>query len=274
MNFLKLKQYIKALTYNERTFSETPFGSSPRAEREAYIRLYDEAIKAIYPVIDEYEKAKGFSLDRQWLDKLALHTQVVIKKSRLNWQHGRLLYATLRAYLRDRVCDGQEPVTIFETGTARGFSAVCMAKAMLDAQDIGTIVTLDILPHNTPIYWNCVDDHDGKKTRQGLLSPWPNELAQCVFIQGWTRQQLQRTGLSRVHFAFLDASHTKEDVLAEYAYVRERQKLGDMIVFDDVTPGLFDGVVTAVKEIDNEGYYQVEYLTASSERGYAICKRR
>ncbi|SDB54900.1 Methyltransferase domain-containing protein [Desulfonatronum thiosulfatophilum] len=217
----------------------------------------------------------GFAVDRQWLDSLALHTQVVIKKSRLNWQHGRLLYATLRQFLHTRAHEerGHSPATILETGMARGFSAVCMARAMIDAGCPGTVLTLDILPHNTPLYWNCIDDLNGKKTRSELLSPWSEELERIIFTQGWTKQQLLRTGLSRIHFAYLDAQHTLDDVLAEYVYVRDRQGPGDMIVFDDVTPGLFDGVVQAAGEIENQGLYRIARLKVSGQRGYAVAVR-
>lgn len=273
MRYTKIKNFIKNLAFRESPFPVTPFGNSPRADKATYLRLHEEAKQVEYLEMDEFEAAKGWVIDRQWLDHLALHTQVVIKKSSLNWQHGRLLYSTLREYLDGLGASSNEPITILETGTARGFSAVCMARALLDAKRQGVVITLDVLPHNTPMYWNCIDDHDGKKTRQELLSHWPEELAHIVFIQGWTRQQLHRTGLLRVHFAFLDAQHTKEDVLAEYAYVSERQKPGDMMVFDDVTPGLFDGVVQAVEEIEKQGVYRTERFNVSGQRGYAVAVR-
>ena len=31
----------------------------------------------------------------------------------------------------------------------------------------GKIYTVDILPHDTKMYWNCIDDHDGMKSRKG-----------------------------------------------------------------------------------------------------------
>jgi cephalosporin hydroxylase len=79
--------------------------------------------------------------------------------------------------------------------------------------------------------------------------------------------------MGRIHFAFLDGSHTENDVLAEYDYVEQRQKIGDMIVFDDVTPGLFDGIVMAVEKIKADGRYAVETLQAEERRAYAIVTR-
>lgn len=255
-------------------FPENPFGNSPRANRETYLQLYQEAAQVVYPEIDHLENKLGYSINRQWLNDLALHTQVVIKKSKLNYQHGRVLYSILCHYLGNHNKSlKKQQVTILETGTARGFSAVCMAKALIDSNVAGKIISLDILPHNSAMFWNCIDDHEGKKTRQELLAAWEQELQHIVFIQGWTKEQLNRTGLSRIHFAFLDAQHTKEDVLNEYRYVCDRQELGDIIVFDDVTPNLFDGVVDAINQIELQGLYDIERLTASNERGYAIAKK-
>ena len=93
---------------------------------------------------------------------------------------------------------------VLETGT-RGFSGVCMAKALCDSPVSGSVITLDVLPNNVPMYWNCRADHDGKHTRQELLSAWPEELKRMVFIQGDTVFSLRHLGLLRVNFAFLDA---------------------------------------------------------------------
>ena len=40
--------------------------------------------------IDNLENSTGFNVDKAWLDELALHTQVVKKKSAINYQHGRV----------------------------------------------------------------------------------------------------------------------------------------------------------------------------------------
>ena len=60
----------------------------------------------------------------------------------------------------------------------------------------------------------------------------------------------------------------------EYSYVRDRQRNGDIIVFDDVTPGFFDGVVKAIEYIENEKLYSIERLIVSGQRGYAIATRK
>ena len=149
----------------------------------------------------------GYRINKKWFNNLVLTTQVSIKHSDLNFNHGRLLYSFLSNYINsEKECDH---FSIVETGTARGFSSLCMSKALIDNDRSGHIVTLDCLPHNEKMYWNSISDHDGKFTRQELLKNWDKELSKIIFIQGWTIESLSCLGLQRINFAFLDAQHTK-----------------------------------------------------------------
>ena len=123
------------------------------------------------------------------------------------------------------------------------------------------------------MYWNCIDDVEGKKSRRELLAAWPAEVARILFFQALTPQHLDRIGLDRIDFAFLDAQHTFESVMEEYQFVEARQAPGDLILFDDVTPGLFDGVVAAVNAIRAKGLYEVSEIGRREERAYAIARR-
>lgn len=253
-------------------YGSDAFGLAPRASRDGYMALFEAAKGLDREEVRTLESEWGFAVEKAWVDNLALHTQVVVKDSALNWDHGRLLYSALRRYISQEQ-DKKTPLTVLETGTARGFSALCMAKALADAGRDGMVITLDSLPHDEAMYWNCVDDWDGPTSRSQLLALWPEELRRTVFVQGWTRRQLVRLGISRIGFCFLDAQHTHQDVLAEFRFVSSRQKPGDVIVFDDVTPGVFPGVVSAVREIENEGSYAIEFIGEQSQRGYAIAIR-
>lgn len=267
----KGKKLLRNTIFTEK-FPVNPFGTSPLAPEEKYLSLFEEAKIVSYPEIDKFEQENGFAIDKNWLDNLALHTQIVIKKSRLNYQHGRYLYTILMKYIKDH--SNEQVINILETGTARGFSALCMAKALIDSKKPGNIVTVDPIPHNTPMIWNCIDDIDGLKTRQQLLKKWPEELNHIVFIQGWTKFHLKRLGMNRINFAFLDAAHTFEDLMIEYRYVKDRQIQGDIIVFDDVTPNVFDEIVNAIVQIENEGKYIINRIEVSNQRGYAFGKRK
>lgn len=243
-----------------------PFGNSPRASANEYRMLHAEACSRQFPAIDELEAEIGFAIDRTWLDDLALHTQITKKKSSLAYPHGRLLYSLLRRYID---ASGEDFVTVCETGTARGFSALCMAKAISDSGVPGRVVTFDVLPHLTRHYWNCIDDHEGRKTRAELLAPWSELLRNVAFVHGDTQLMLERVGLDRINFAFLDAQHVKRAVLYEFKIVSDRQRQGDMIVLDDVTPAAYPGVVAAVDEIEARSDYDFNRLALSDERAYA-----
>jgi predicted O-methyltransferase YrrM len=246
------------------------FGKKPHASREDYLALFEEARLKQYPQIDELEAELGYAIDRLWLDELALHTQIVKKKSELAYPHGRLLYSLLRRMIAEL---GLDFVSILETGTARGFSAVCMAKALEDAKVDGWIVTVDVLSHQRSQIWNCIDDHDGPKSRASLLEPWSKLTRKIVFMQGDTLHLLPRIGMGRVHFAFLDNQHTAESVMQEFGIVSSMQQSGDIIVFDDVTPMVFPGVVAAVDKIETRKDYQVRRMTLSHQRAYAWAQR-
>ncbi len=207
-----------------------------------------------------------------FVDELALATQVVPKEDGLDWSHGFLLYAALRSYLDRALPD--RPVTIFETGTARGFSAICMAKALHDAARTGTILTVDILHAERPIYWNNIADAEGPRTRLELLERWSDLVEDhVVFLRGDVSVALEQVGLARIHFAFLDAEHTYEAVRDELAFVDAHQEAGDVIVCDDYTPGEFPEIVRAVDELAASGVYELESFASSPERGYAYLQK-
>lgn len=252
-------------------FFRDPLAAAPQASREEYLRLWNEARTKGSAAIDAYESESGAAIDREWLDRLALLTQIVIKRSELTYQHGRLLYATVSALARRH-----DTLNIIETGTARGFSALCMAKALSDAGKAGKILTFDILPHDVPMYWNCIADHErGRLSRRQLLADYAPLLERyVVFHQGDTRLELPKVSVPRVHLAFLDGVHTYEYVTAEVESFRDKQQPGGVIFFDDYTPGHFDGVVKATDEVCARHGYEKRIVHAGDDRAYVIATKR
>tara|TARA_B100000212_G_C27338355_1_gene517950 strand:+ start:56 stop:952 length:897 start_codon:yes stop_codon:yes gene_type:complete len=261
------------IPFIEKPLPKVPFSSKPFASKSTYLNLHKKTIQKEYKGISLIENNLGFSIDKDWFSDLSLVTQTCIKESKLNFNHGRLLYSVLSNYLTKYKVSDDKPILILETGTARGFSAICMSKA-LNQQDVkGIIITIDCIPHNERIYWNSISDCDGKTTREELLSKWSNETRNILFIHGWSNKVLKRLHSQRVNFAFLDAQHTKKAVIEEFKFVSSRQIKGDIIIFDDVTPGIFDGVCEAVKEIKRSSDYSIEYLNFDNLRGYAIATK-
>ena len=249
-----------------------PLGKEPHAPSAVYEALWDKEKAATYPEIDEFEKNAGFAVDKNWMDDLARQTQIVIKSSPLCYQHGRILYSQLRQYLNDH--KDIKALKIIETGTARSFSSLTMAKALNDHKRHGTIVTFDLLPHHKPIFWNCIADHDGPQSRAQLLKKW-NDLidAHILYIEGDSRINLNKIGTGRIHFAFLDGAHGYRDVVDEFKMVTDRQQSGDIIVFDDYNDADFPGVVKAVDEGCLQYGYDKHVITCGRDRAYVIATK-
>ena len=249
-----------------------PLGKKIHSDKNTYIQLAESIKNDHYPEIDEYEKVQGYKIQNHWLDELAFHTQIVIKKSPLCYAHGRILYSTLCKYLE--VYDYRK-INIWETGTARGFSALCMAKALSDMKISGTIITFDVLPHDSKMFWNCIDDFEGPKTRRELLNSW-EELTEeyIIFHQGDTRIEMKKIKTDRIHFAFLDGFHTFQDVYSEFDQIKNNQRSGDIIVFDDYTPHQYPGLVKAVDDICKNYNYKITKLQSSNNRGYLVGIKR
>ena len=272
---IKVREKILKIPFIERPFPHKPY----KARKILSKHLYEELNKKALDInntksIKEFEENSGYSIDPAWFENLSLKTQTCIKKSQLNFNHGKILYSLLSKYIEENnFYTKDKSIIIFETGTARGFSSICMAKAMIDRSSLGLIITIDCLPHNQKIYWNSISDCDGKKSRSDLLSEWEEELSRILFIQGWSDNIIDRLGLQRINFAFLDAQHDKDTVIKEFRFVSNRQKIGDLIIFDDVTKGKFEGVCQAIDEIENNFPYKINRLHLDKDRGYAIAKK-
>lgn len=240
----------------------------PIADKAIYISLFNQIKNQKYEVIDNFESACGYQIDKNWLDNLALHTQIVIKKSQLNYQHGRILYSCLRKYLKTN-----SNVNILETGTSKGFSSLCMSKAIEDSGGDGKIYTIDIIPHEKKMFWNGISDSYGEITRKDLLKPWSEYSKNITFLNGRVKKVLNKINLERINFAFLDAAHNLNAVRIEFSHVSSKQIEGDIIVFDDVTKNKFNEVYNFVKSLEKEKIYNISFIQSTVKRGYAIAKK-
>lgn len=248
--------------------------------RELYLGLAEEVRSrqyAQYPkFFEELEREFRFVLTpplREFMDGLALVTQVGVKRRvRLLYLHGYLLYAALRHYL-DTHPDVRS-VTVLETGTARGFSSLCMAKALADADREGRILTVDVIPPRRARYWCCIGDVAGRQDRFWLLRQWRDLIERyIVYLQGHSEIALRQLGLARVHFAFLDDEHTYDVLRFELETVSRLQRPGDVIVCDDYTPSMFPGVVRALDEFLAAGAHVGRLFESGENRGYLHCER-
>lgn len=250
-------------------WSRSPFCKVPLATEQDYLLLAQRVSELRFSEIDRYEEETGFVLDSDWLRDLALHTQIVKKKSLPTYAHGRILYSCLRSYLARSAIEHSGGITVVETGTARGFSALCMAKALDDAGNPGTLYTFDVVPHFAKLYWNVIDDCAGKRTRDELLGRWRSVVqAHLVFVNADTRYFLRRMHFSRVNFAFLDGGHTARDIRNEYQAISKLQQSGDIIVFDDYDEINFQQVARSIERAIAKEY---RVLTKIKIHGTRYC---
>lgn len=279
INFDNIRKIINSifdiffeLPFIVKPFPKKFFSNKPNKNNNVYLELHKNTINKKNNLLDGFEKELGFKIDKKWFNDVSLVTQTCIKNHELNFNHGRILYSLLCKYISDIKNKDQKNISILETGTARGFSSLCMSRAILDQKINGKIITIDCIPHEKKMYWNSISDCEGKKTRADLLSRWEDELLNIIFIQGWTLDVLNKLAIKRINFAFLDAQHTKESVLKEFKYIYKRQEKGDIIFFDDVTPNHIDfvGVCEAVEEIENNYPYKIRRIDFDKKRNYAL----
>ena len=176
---------------------------------------------------------------------------------------------------RDLASKLDRPITVFETGTAKGFSSLTMSLAM-DKKHGGAVHTIDILPHSKELYWNAYGDKThGKRSRLGLVSKWPELAARVEFHEGETETVIRNLDLPQIDLAFLDAQHDYQSVMSEFRYVSARQVASSVIVLDDVDESKFPGIFRAVKEIESGPHpYNVELVEPSGIRKAIAILRR
>ena len=260
----KLKLFIKSFGVGSFLNSEV------KGTKEEYVKLYEECLKNPNR-IDNFIKANFTNEEENFINDLALLTQITKKSTELNFNHGFLLHEYLKKYLSN---SNEKKIYIVETGTARGFSSIVMSY-LLSKYDIEyEIHTIDILPHKTKMYWNCISDPiNGKVSREELLIDYKKYVKNIYFHEGQSKDVLKKLNLDRVHFAFIDGEHDYSDIKHEYEYVKKRNSKGDIIFCDDYIHGRFDGIVKFINEIKNQNLYKVDVQDSNPDRGYAILER-
>ena len=249
-----------------------------RASKSHYDDRFHQANNTQNPIIDELENNLGYKIPVDFLEEVAYQVQISFKKSFPDFSHGRVLYSALSDYLKKHTGDRQNKgggYTIYETGTAKGFSSLCMAKALSDFNAGGKILTFDIIPHEVDMFWNCVNDHlRGPVSRKTLLDKW-KELIDCYifFIEGDSRLMLNKVHVGRVNFAFLDGGHTYKDVCFEFENICPKQHAGDVVIFDDYNKIEFPEIVQAVNEMTQKHGYSKEIIPLNGNRRLAICRK-
>jgi predicted O-methyltransferase YrrM len=234
--------------------------SSLPSEKE-YAAAFARECANEYPVIDEIEKRLGYAIDRQRLENAARTLACPVKRNPPNWQHGRVIYSVLRKYLEGR--DGF--LSLFDCGTAKGFSALCMAFALTDAALTGAIVSVDVIDPDSAMPRNSVLDLEGPKTVRDYVRSWPE--AALITFRKSTGAEWLRSDPGRIHCAFIDGKHQYSAVKEEIHLLKHRQMQGDIAIFDDLQiPGVDQAVTLS-------SGYALTFVDAKQDRRYAIATR-
>lgn len=232
--------------------------------KEKYASIFAKECAQSYPVMDGLEQTCGFAVPKVRLEAAAEVLACPLKANPPNWQHGRLLYALARDYLRK----SPGPGIFLDIGTAKGFSACVLSWAIEDAGLSIPLVSIDMMEPNTRERRNSVAELDGLKTVPEFANPFKAVSINPVWIGGGSSRWLKASVNPRILFAFVDGKHSYEAVSTDAAGLLARQAPGDIAVFDDVQ-------IPAVSEaVGDMTGYAVEIITLSPKRTYAIATRQ
>jgi hypothetical protein len=232
---------------------------------EQYLAIFQKECGQAYPEIDAFEKTQGFAVDRARLEAAAYPLACPLKINPPSWQHGRVLYAMARKAL----AKNPSPTGILvDIGTAKGFSAVVLSWAAEDAGWEGGVASVDVMEPESRQKRNSYLEGDFKfLTVSEFVDPFRSWKVNISFFGCGSvpyLRSLKKT--THIPLAFVDGKHDRHTVHQEGRLIRDHQKTGDIIVFDDIQ---IPAVALGVKDLSG---YSYEYLVAGF-RKYAVATR-
>ena len=141
-------------------------------------------------------------------------------------------------------------------------------------QHLGSITTIDPLPHRKKILWNCIDDNYGPHTREELLSGYDNLIDKYITFKEGRSIDVLPFIKNRIHFAFVDGEHNYENIIYETEHISNHQKKGDIIIFDDYNKNQYPGLVEAVDQFCIKKSYSKKIIKGINARDYVVTSKR
>lgn len=187
------------------------------------------------------------------------------KKSELNFIHGLQIFDTLCKRIKKK----RTKINILETGTARGFSTLCLWEGLSKMKKQGTIWSIDKIGHTQKKVWKGIPDFYRPVSRHKILKEFHKK--NIHFLKLLLPAEITKIPKKRYHFAFLDAEHTATSVKHEIDFLKTNQKKGDVIFFDDVNIKLFPGVCEAIKNITG---YKLKFIFGTNHRNYVVATKK
>lgn len=237
--------------------------------RQQYAEVFERESAQAYPAIDAIEREYGYAIDPKFLLDAARVLACPVKVNPPNWQHGRVLYSVLRFYL-DQFLGG---VCALDIGTAKGFSAVVMAKAIDDAKRECKVLSVDVIEPDARVRRNSVLEVAGNVVEFHTIDEFTQPFLTYTrphFVGGGSRALLGECFRQDLHvgFAFVDGKHNFEEVEYEVRALQRLQRVGDFIVFDDANlPPVFSAISRCSK------WYRLRRVHVLPKRAYVIAER-
>ena len=200
-------------------------------------------------------------------------------------EHGRLLYSLVRRLKQ------QPSGVIVDVGTARGFSAMAMARASLDGELGHRVYSLDVIGHDEPINWHSRRKHDPAEPLAGQIvsraEVWTrqySEEADCIeTLRARSRDVLQNWTFGPVVLAFIDGEHTYKAVRDDLVCLDRLMTPDAVIVLDDIHPGVItggirsrvvNGAVHRIGSAMKRWGYESHRLKLGADNEYFLVSRR
>ena len=122
-----IKLYLKDIYY---VFTGN-YNRKLKGNKREYLQIFDEIKAKKYDQIDDFINSKNLrEINTNFINELALISQVSIKKSEVNYQHGRLIYSVLDDYLNKQIKDHNK--FFYWCGNCKSFSSVIISKCAED----------------------------------------------------------------------------------------------------------------------------------------------
>ena len=177
-------------------------------------------------------------------------------------EHGLLLYKLLTS--KHSNCP-RHPILSLDVGTARGFSAIAMARAILDADIQGRIYTVDIIDQHEPRNWHVAKQQSDEPlvgvqiARSKIWDQWYEEEAKVISpITGRSSEVLKSWNHGDIAFAFIDGDHRYHVVKADLEMLDTLMAEGGQIVLDDYHTGISATRIPLPSRIANLTSYYLE----------------